>query len=241
MAKDVTSSLNYWIKIEAKQQKQLLQFRLWNKLWVAFDSNWVWVKGFQEEELQKAQLLAIPSVERFYEKEAKLYPVGTILPYCKTPELLWEAIGKAFPVKLPKLNFNYFGIQEQLKAQLIPAEVYQKEVALLCSVSALKNYIQTAPQIRLQGIKWVILNTEHVLLLGSPSLPIKGDSFWQLGNHLIPSGLTFESSIIAKAIEEKEMQAKWMLWKENNQCMEIPKTALKSLSRGSFNLTTFKA
>lgn len=239
MATHTTTYLNYLICLNPQQKEDLGELRRWENLMMASDENKIWIKGFSEEQMESHWVKSIPFVQRFYEKDGKLFPYGSTLPEGNVPSLLWTAIRRALRITLPSFNHNYFGIQEKIKLQLVPSETEQPAVALQTSLETLEKYIEQAPSIRLQHLTWTLLNDKEALVLGTPLLPLQGKVFWQNKTFLIPVGYDFDVFALTPVLQEKiNPQADaYILWQEDSSCFYIDKQKLKALSIASFRLT----
>lgn len=236
MAKDVANDLRYLVELDKKGAENLGSIRHWTNLQVGFEGASIWIKGFSFEQINASEVLSIPFVKRYREEGGKLFPYHSRLPARPAPNVLWTPMERGLAVTLPKLNFNYFGMEEQFMMQLLPSKEETTAIAMLLSKQQLEAYIQAAPKIRLKKIQWVILGDHQVFLLGRPLLPIPGAVFWQRGDFILPSGWDFELPLLVETFNEKINPGKknWVLWNEEGQYFLIEKNKLQTLSIASF-------
>ena len=223
-----------------KSHKDLLgSIRHWENVKIAFTDTAIWLKDFSLEQINMADLQQIPHLVSYEVKDNLLFLSGSLLPTKKVPSaLLWSPIRRALPVELPGLNHNFFGINEKVAVQIVKSETEKEASALLTSIETAKEYIETAPEVRLKNLEWTVLE-DKVLLFGTPLLPIKGVAFWKNKNAFLPAGYDYELPLLA-AIIEKKINAdgqNYMLWQSDSSWVLISKNSVKPLSISSFRKT----
>lgn len=236
MGKDVSNDLSYYLLVNDEHKTQLAAIRAWANLKIAFDGNQIWVKDFDYVQINALELKSMPYKTLFYEKNGKLFLLNSALPDRNTPSLLWTPMERALPIELPKMNHNFFGIEEKINIKLIPSEIEVADNVMITSVGRLRIYITTAPSVRTQNITWALLNDDKVILLGTPLLPISGDTFWQRGDFLIPSGYDFDLYLFSETLNQtlNPEGGKWVIWNTDSTYFLIDKDDLEQLSLGSF-------
>ena len=229
----------YVLKIEQKHQDVLGTIRHWQNLKVAFDEGFVWIKDFTIEQFESSEVQQIPFIVLYSVRDNLLFIKESLLPQQKMPSaLLWSPIVRAFPIELPGLNHNYFGIKEQVSVRLVRSEKEEKGFVLITSLENAKAYILNAPQVRLDALKWVVVDA-NVVIFGSPLLPIKGATYWLKNDFLLPSGYDFEFPILTQTIQSMVSPdgESWVFWQKDSSYFKILKTEVKPLSISSFRLT----
>ena len=203
---------------------------------IAFDGTLMWVKDFDYVQINAVETLTIPYKKLWYCKNNKLYTINGTLPDRNAPALLWTPIARALPVELPRFNHNYFGINEKMTVILQKNETEAPVVAMRTSLAELHAFLQTAFAFRLQSLQWVKLNNSEVFIFGTPILPIKGQVFWQRGNHLLPAGYDFDFFALSGILDQKlnPDQHNCIVWHEDSTYFLIEKTDFQPLSLSSF-------
>lgn len=238
MENNPSSILNYYLRIPIKGRDQLGVLRSFSNLKVGSEDKYFWITGFIEEQISHRDIKAILGAKLFYEDGGRLFLLNSKLPERSIPSLFWTPIERVFPVTLPKLNYNYFGLEECLFVKLIPSEQEQEAYACICSLDILRKYIFSAPSDRLSKIQWAILENQFAILLGTPLLPIPGESFWKIGNFLIPSGYNFDLPLLADILATRiNPNGYWIIWNTNNSYFELDPKQLNILSRAAFKLS----
>lgn len=236
MAENFTDHL---VQIESVHKEHLGQIRHWDNLKIATEGNYIWIKNFTEWQLSSAELLSIPFTKTFVNKDNLLFPKGSLLPFRKMPNLLWTPIERALSIELSNFNHNFFGIHQSLEIKLISTEPEQKATVLLVNIHTSNKYIVNASAIRLNPLKWVLIDNENALIFGEPMLPVDGKTFWQKGNFIFPVGLHFEFPLLEKFIEIKLNlnQSQWIWWTSEDSYCLIDRIMLKPLSISSWKQT----
>ena len=236
METDVASRISFYLKIEIRFKEDLSIIRHWTHLKIAHDENHIWVSNFESDQFESSTIKSIPYKSLYYGKNGQLYPLGSLLPSQNIPTLKWEHISYGLPITLEKYNPNFFGIKESLSIQLIASLHEYETQVMLCGIDQLKLYIETAPEIRLQNIKWTIINNTEALLIGTPQLPING-SVYEINQHfIIPAGFTFELHLLIPHLNQKLNPNNdfWIVWNLDSTYFKAPKNQFQQLSLSSF-------
>ncbi len=227
------------LKINNQHKELLASIRSWDNLKVAFDSADVWIKDFTINQLNSSEIHQIPFAIIYELKDNLLFVQGSLLPSQKLPSgLLWTPILRAFPLKLPSFNHNFFGISETVFLTIIASAIEREAFVLVASIDEAKKYITTAPEIRLQQLKWVLIDSK-VVIFGTPLLPIQGETYWKNNDFLLPSGFDFEFPVLSSLLKDKinPSQENWIFWQKDATFFTVSKEDLKPLSISSFRLT----
>jgi hypothetical protein len=229
----------YYLCLAEKDKSNLANIRHWDNLKIAFEGDEIWLKNLNEMQINAIELRSMPAKKVFYAQAGKLFLQHSILPDRNIPSLLWTALDRALPIKMPIFNHNFFGIEEKITMQLLPSENESEAVAALVNIADLERYIVTAPAIRLQKIAWVILEKNRILLFGQPLLPISGDTFWQRGDFILPTGYDFDLFSLSDALNNSlnPEKSNLVVWNNDSTYFLIEKSDIQALSLGSFRRT----
>lgn len=231
--------MNYFLKIPIAYENDLADLRSWMHLKVAFEKEWVWIANLQQEQTEAADVMRIPFVEVYYEEQNQLFRMGSKLPSQLTPSLLWTPIQHAFQLTLPKMNQHYFGLKQEVSIRIVAADHGQEPEMQHLSMSSLNDYVETAPQIRLSPLKWVSVNKESCLILGTPMLPLNAKVYWNSQGMYLPVGYDFEFPVLAKEIKKKlsEDPDQMVVWDEDGCYFFLDRSLFGPLSRSSVRKT----
>ncbi|MEJ1241942.1 hypothetical protein WBG78_27600 [Chryseolinea sp. T2] len=242
MEKDADGSLSYYVSLRSDRRDDIARIRHWSNLKIAFDADAIWIKGLDYAQVQSVEVRSMPYKTAWYEKGNRLFLIGHNLPERNVPSVLWTNIDRALPAKIPSLNHNYFGIGERIKVNIIASSNERDTSAVVTTCGILEQYLSTAPDIRLSRIRWALLSDEQVLLLGSPSLPVPGETYWSRKDQLLPTGFDFELFALSDLVQQKINPGRdhWILWSTTNTYSLVPKADVVPLSRSSFRTSVVK-
>ncbi len=240
METNVAGRVRLYLKIEMQFKEDLGSIRHLTHLKIAVEGNHMWVTNFDSGQFESLDIKSIPYKELFYSKNGQLYPFNSLLPCAGNAPLKWEPITTVLPIKLDRFNPNFFGVTERIDPLLIPSQTESEPTIMLCSLSDLKEYIESAPEIRLKNKKWVLLNNTKALLLGTPLLPIKGNVYEVQNDFIIPSGFQFELISIASIINQQinPTYQSWIVWNTDSTYFKVEKEKVQPLTLSSFRRST---
>lgn len=240
MAEDAANGITYLLEIQQTHQHYLGQIRHWTHLSIATGNGVYWIKGLTEAQVTGVEVKSIPFTQLYSLRGQQLFRVGGLVPEKTLPAgLQFVPVAQGLPVQLPSFNHNYFGIDEQLTIQLLPAEKEQPACGMLVSLEALGNYISTAAAVRLQSLQWMVLDNATALVLGTPLLPVSNAQvLWKDGFFLLPAGYGFEWPALSAVLQQKmKPEGDWILWMPDATYLPLLAQQLKPLSLSSFRLT----
>ncbi len=239
MAKDATDNIAYYVKIDSVHKEDIASIRHWTNLKVAFDKNCVWITNFEDTQINAAEVKSLPYKTIYYNKNGKLYLLNSLLPDCNLPAVLWTPIERALPLKTGSYNHNFFGIEEKINIKLVESETEKEAEVMMVEIYLLKSYMETAPEVRLQNIHWVLISPEQAVLFGKPLLPVNGKVYWKNKNAIIPAGYNFDLHMLTDILLIKINPEKncWILWDTDSSFIKIEKHLLEPLSISSFRKT----
>ena len=232
MAIHSADCVGYFLTLPVEQLDLLGAIRHWDNLQIGLEGETIWVKGFTPVQLDSLEVKTIPAKELYYTSGTQLFRKGSRLPHRTVPCLEWAPISKGLAAELPLLNHNYFGVGNRVHICLRHTEEEKEPAALLVSLPVLKSYIETAPAIRLQSLHWVILNSGHAFIIGSPLLPLQGEAYWKADDFFLPAGYAFELPVLTDILQQmlNPKSADWIVWTKEGQYATIAKDRVRSLS-----------
>lgn len=242
METNAPNNIIYCAVIKNAQADMLGAIRLWDNIKIAYDDARIWLTNLDYAQIHSLEIKSIPYIKIYFTKENKIFPLNSKLPVANYPALLWTPIQHAIRIELPKQNNNLFSFNDSVALEIIPSELEQQAAASIVSLIELKKYLQDAPQIRLNKIKWAWLNNDLAFLIGAPLLPLPGTSFYRKYDFLIPCGYKLSLDSLQDAINENinPDSSKWIIWHTNNMYATIEKDLLQPLTRSSFYKTADK-
>jgi len=240
MAEHASNNINYYLVLDKSFKDNLGAIRNWTNLKIAYEGNNIWLKDFDFAQINSLEVKSIPCKTIYYSKNAKLFLQNSNLPDRNIPSLLWTAVDRGLPVKLPSFNHNYFGIEQKVSVKIIRSDVEREGTIMITELKSLKKYIEKAPSVRLQKISWAIINNEKAILFGIPLLPMPGDVYWAKNELVFPTGYDLELHLLSATINEKLNPDKnsMVIFEPDSSYYLIEKQKMKTLSLGSFRMST---
>lgn len=240
MAEDSSNSIKtFWAELPKADEDFLGAIRDWKNVQIAMDEEVIWLKGFTDEQAASSEIQQFPNFILYELRDGLLFRKDALIPSKKMrTALLWTPIDKALKLTFPISNNNFFGINEKIDVKLKLSEEEQPAMALLCSISEIKEVIITTPKFKLEKLDWIVIN-DKALFMGTPLLSFPGKTFWSKDGHLLPTGFDFEFKNLSSLLQRKynECNEDWLLWSENGSVLSINKENFRKLSVSSFRLT----
>jgi len=240
MAKDSSGGIKeFWAELPKVDEDFLGSIRDWKNIHIASDDEVIWLKGFTDEQAVSPEIQQLPNVLMYELRNGLLFRLNALVPTKKMrTALLWTVIDKALKLNFPISNNNFFGIDEKVDVRLKPSEEEQPAIALLSSISEIKDRIIEIPKFKLEKLDWIVIN-DQALFMGNPLLSFRGKTYWSKDNHLLPTGFDFEFKNMSLLLQRKynATQEQWLLWKEDGSVLHLNKDDFRKLSVSSFRLT----
>lgn len=234
-----------YLSIPLGQDWELLlaPIRHWSNLTVTLEKDAIFIHGFSPEQAGSLDVKTIPYHILYRAKEGKLFPFGGYLPIREVPSGNGASLAIALPLGSPWFNHNFFGLHDspRIPARLVPASEEHPAMAMLLSLEVLAAWIETAPAVRLQPLKWAVIDEEKAFLVGNPLLPLPGEAFWQKNDHLLPLGLDFEWPALSDALSRliNPGNDHWIVWTPEGRHFRVGQEDLTGLSIDSFRISIY--
>lgn len=236
MAEDASNSIIWLLELPRAHSEWLAGIRHWDHLKIANEGDSMWVGGFSNAEIESVAVKSIPGKKIWHQRDNRLFPQGSRLPFRTAPALLWTPIGRGLPLTLPAENHNLFSSGTPAPVRLSRSDAVHEAVAMTTTLKALGTFLENAAAVRLKSLRWTIFGGNSALVLGTPLLPVPGNAFWQRGNFLVPAGYDFEWPVIAGILQNKISLAdsETIVWSTAGKWVRIPATAFRPLTIGSY-------
>lgn len=238
MATDPANDIAYVLETGISNSSYLGNIRHWENLKGAIDGETIWIRDITPEQAERPEIQSIPFKSLYYQRDQLLFLKGSLLPIKRMRSvLLWSPLDRILPVSMPRLNHNFFGVGAKVQVSIKPSGVEHTPTAMLADLGMVRQYVDTAAKVRLQNQSWIGID-DHILLLGTPLLPIKGQSYWRIGNMLLQTGFDFEFPVLYNLIEQQiDPSGSHMILWQNGSYVLIRQSDLRPLSISSFRLT----
>ncbi|WP_374461018.1 hypothetical protein [Chryseobacterium taeanense] len=240
MAKDPSERIKeFWAEIPRADEDFLGSIRDWKNVQIALDEDTIWLKDFTAEQAVSSEVQQLPNFLLYELRDGLLFRKNALVPSKKMrTALLWTSIDKALKLTFPISNNNFFGINEKIEVKLKAGKEEKSAVALLSSLSEIKESLIALPKFKLEKLDWIIID-DKALFLGNPLLSFPGKTFWAKDGHLLPTGFDFEFKNMSSLLQKKYNSdfEFWLLWDENGSVLYLNKNDFRKLSVSSFRLT----
>ncbi|NIF07125.1 hypothetical protein F3J23_16955 [Chryseobacterium sp. Tr-659] len=240
MAEDPSKHIKeFWAELPRADEDFLGSIRDWKNIQIAVEEETIWLKGFTDEQSVSSEIHQLPDFILYELRDGLLFRREALVPSKKKrTALLWTSIDKALRLSFPASNQNYFGVSGNVHIQLKESNEEQPVIALLSTISEIKESIAALPKFKLEKIKWIIIG-DKALFLGTPLLSLPGKTYWSKDGHLLPAGLDFEFKNVSKLLQQKYNSESegWLLWDEKGNCLSVKSADFRPLSVSSFRLT----
>ncbi|UEQ75940.1 hypothetical protein [Chryseobacterium arthrosphaerae] len=229
----------FWAELPRADEDFLGSIRGWKNVQIAVEDETLWLKGFTDEQAVAPEIQQLPDFILYELRDGLLFRKDALVPSRKVrTALLWSPIDKALRLTFPVSNNNYFGIDEKIHVALTESPEEQPVIALLSTLSEIRESMAAIPKFKLEKIQWTVIG-DKALFLGTPLLSLPGKTYWSKDGHLLPAGLDFEFKNLSRLLQQKYNKESegWLLWDENGNCLSIKSKDFRPLSISSFRLT----
>ncbi|GAB3638244.1 hypothetical protein GCM10027422_38340 [Hymenobacter arcticus] len=209
-------------------------------LLVAADAGQLWIRGLRATGPLPLALRQLPALAAYGADAAgRLFPGGRPTPTGRLPLLAWQPILDFVPLELPTA-----ALPGQLPApvpvRLVPSAQPRPGAALLTTLAAWQAYAETAPAVRLAGLRFAVSSRGQALLLGAPLPPLPGQEYWLTDGLLLPAGFEFELPIAAPLVAARLTNGgeNFALFDATGEYEVIATTQLHPATRAAIRLTS---
>lgn len=239
MANPAANGLTFYLSLPPADKEYLGAVRHWENLKIGFDEETLWLKDLTPVQIDSLEIKSLPCKIVFYSSGAQLFLKGSRLPHQNIPSLLWTPIERGLPVRLPAFNHNYFGLKEKAAIKLQRSDEEKEPYALLTRLNDLQQYIESAPAVRLWGLRWAVVDDGYAMILGGPLLPVQGDAFWRSDDFLFPAGYDLAFPVLGSTLQGllNPQSDGWIVWNKEGGYWKMNKETLSPLSIASVRKT----
>jgi hypothetical protein len=228
--------------LAARDRETLGAVRCLPSLRVAEAEGTLWLRGIDTDTTPDLRLRQLPAVQTYLlDEEDYLFPPGGFTPVGKLPALHWTPLAAFIRPELPTSALPGKGVG-QYPVKLVPSGRAEAGSALVADLWVWQQYAATAPEVRLQGLRFAASEHDQVLVLGTPLPPVPGKEYWLTHNLLLPAGFDFELPLAAGLLAAKlnPRNDAVLRFGPDGSWEKIPKEALVPASRSAARLTRGK-
>ena len=228
--------------LTARDREALGAVRCQPGLRVAEATGQLWLRGIETDATPDLRLRQLPAVQTYLLDEGDcLFPVGGLTPVGKLPNLRWTSLAAYIRPELPTSALP--GKPEgRYPVKLVPSNRAEAGGALVTGLAVWQQYTATAPEVRLQGLRFAVSENDQVLVVGTPLPPVPGKEYWLTHNMLVPSGFDFDLPLATGLLAAKlnPHNNAVLRFQPDGSWEKIPKEALVPASRSAARLTRGK-
>jgi hypothetical protein len=199
----------------------------------------LWLRGLPATGELPLAVRALPATAAYtLDGQGRLFPLGSRTPTAQLPALAWLPIQVFVPLELPTAALPAQGAP-RYRVRLVPSGRAEAGAALLTTLAFWREYAETAPAIRLEGLRFAVAADQRVLLLGTPLPPIPGQEHWLRESLLLPAGFDFEAPLLAPLLA-RQLNANvdaLLLFAADGSWERILKVDLLPVTRSAVRLT----
>lgn len=199
----------------------------------------LWLRGLPATGELPLAVRGLPAVEAYaLDEQGRLFPAGQRTPTAQLPNLNWQPVREFLPLELPTAAMPAQGVG-RYRIRLVPSARAEEGTGLLTTLTSWHAYAETAPEVRLTGLRFAVAADARVLLLGAPLPPLPGQELWRRENLLLPAGFDFEAPLLAPLLRDK-LQANFndlILFAADGNWERIPNENLLPVTRSAVRLT----
>jgi len=163
----------------------------------------LWLRGLPATGELPLAVRTLPATAAYaLDAPGRLFPLGSLTPTAQLPTLAWQPIQAFMPLELPTAAIPAKEAP-RYRVRLVPSARAEAGAALLTTLTAWHAYADTAPEIRLTGLRFAVAADQRVLLLGTPLPPLLGQEHWLRQGLLLPAGFDFEAPLLAPLLAKQ--------------------------------------
>lgn len=188
------------ISIPLAEASAAAPLRTFSGIEVAQTPTHAWLRGESIPSLDPL-IRGLPADGRFeWIKPGQLRPLSSRIPSGRLPEATWQPIRDWMPVALPVAALPATD-PRPIPLKWVRGGTPRESELLETTLSALLNWAQDAPKIRLDRLRFAVRSRQQVLVWGSPLPPIAGTHYVIQGRIASPCGWRWDPELPSESIE----------------------------------------
>lgn len=163
----------------------------------------IWLKGPLNSGPNQLAISSLPVLASYeLDEQNHLFPKNRSTPVKQLEDWEWEKLSDFVSVEMP---ISALPAQQvaPVPVSLLRNENPYPAYALQTDFAVWKNYVNEAPLVRLQALKFVVSSLGEVLIIGEPLPPIPGKSYWLNEHLLVPAGFNLDPPFLGQLLNQK--------------------------------------
>ncbi|TCD29601.1 hypothetical protein EZ456_00875 [Pedobacter psychrodurus] len=227
--------------VEVKYQDQIGHIRAVEGWSACRRDELIWLKGPLDNKHNQVLIDSLPILASYkLNGQNRLFPDGKLTPVALLNAMEWKTLPEFMPLEMP---VSAIPAQQTplMPVNLVRNQNPQPAYALQTNFMAWKKYVDGAPQIRLQHLKFVVSTAQEVFIIGDPLPPIPGKSFWLNGSLLVSAGYNFDPPFLASLLNQKlkPITPSYILFNKNGKQNSIAIDLFKPADRAVVRQVSF--
>jgi hypothetical protein len=198
-------SSQWVIRLALPDAASLAPLRLTRGIEVAEKDPFVWVRGANDEKLERL-VRALPAVAR-YEVIAgnRLRNLESRIPSETLPALSWQPMNRWLRVQMPTASSLPMEREDLRPVPLrIVRSAEERPIALLVTrLEGWREFALNAPEIRLRQLRFAVDQAGNIVVRGKPLPPLPGRQFVLDGNIAVQAGFAWEPAVSADVLSRR--------------------------------------
>lgn len=227
--------LSWVIRLHSAEASHLGQLRVIRGVKILTDDEFVWLRGDCGEMDLSRCLRVIPAAEWFtILTDDQLARRQETVPCARLPKGNWVPLDEWIELEMPSAGFAA-RLTDRVSLRLVRSDQPESANLLQTAWQIWRDYVVSAPQIRLKPLSFAVSNTHCVLVHGTPLPPISGRRFIEDNGLIIPNGWRFEPNVgstIARRVIQLD-ESEMALFAEDGSFARLPHSAFVAATRAA--------
>lgn len=197
------------------------------------DDGVVWVRVPAGERMEST-VATLPGRRFRVLEDGQLVAASDRVPSAWLPDCEWQPIDVFFTVTLPVAGF-VSGRASRVRLQLVRSTRETEADGLLVDAASWYAFVDTAPEVRLNCLRFAVSGDGRVLVLGEPLPPLPGIRLSVSHGIAIPCGLAWVPAVDAETVRRVFDVADdaTVLWTDSDEREVVSSESLMRASRSS--------
>jgi len=190
----------YVWKMHRDSSELLGRIRTEPSLEVYADEDTVWIRCQDASEELQQIFMQLPATHSVATADGQLIERGRRVPQGYLPEGPWIGIAQWMEVTLPVAHLAGH-MPRAVPVEMIPDARFETPQLLQTELQTWKQYVASAPRVRLERLAFLVASDGMVLVRGEPLPPLAGKRFVFQGRIAVEAGWAWLPAVSAEVLE----------------------------------------
>jgi len=159
----------------------------------------IWIRGPAADEDLDLKLRALPGRRFTLLSDNQLVAHGATVPLGYGPEGPWIRLRQWLTAVLPQAALSGC-VAGTVTLRMVRGGSVAEANLLIALTEHWRGYIDTAPQVRLDGLAFALSDDGRVVVRGQPLPPLPGERFVESHGLAMPAGFTWEPALASEVV-----------------------------------------